>query len=146
MSSSTTKADKNKELVERIPQNVQDLYSFPIDWALLRQQNVIETRIRPWVVKKVNDYLGEEVEDFIDFVVKSVEQAVTPKVRIVQRRALQQLSAGCLYSSLLLSCDLFGVQELEGEVQPVLDQDTEPFVSNLWRMLVFYQLKIQEGK
>ena len=50
----------------------------------------------------------------------------------------------------VLSCDfvlrLFGMQELEGEVRPVLDQDTEPFVSNLWRMLVFYQLKIQEGK
>ena len=39
-----------------------------------------------------------------------------------------------------------GAQGIEEEVQAVLDKDTEPFVSNLWRMIVFYQLKIQDGK
>ena len=35
-----------------------DLFSWKIDWQFVDQE-LITTRIRPWVSKKINEYIGE---------------------------------------------------------------------------------------
>lgn len=131
MTDQPTQTDKNKQVVDRIPQNIEELYryryqqplgegvvrnltkfltsvrrlsmtdSYPIDWPLLKQHDIIETRIRPWVVKKVVDYLGEEVPDFIDFVLRSVEKALSPRVRLDWACVLPNIRANLRFTACL---------------------------------------------
>lgn len=64
------------------------------------------SKIRPFVAKKINEYLGEEVADMIDFVVDHIRQRSTQDA-------------------------------LLDEMKGVLEDDAEPFVLVLWRMLIF---------
>lgn len=67
---STTSEDKRRqveELIGRIPTDKDQLFARKLDWALL-DENLMEKRIRPWVTKKIAEYMGEKEVDLIDFV------------------------------------------------------------------------------
>lgn len=62
--------DKRKqveELIGKIPTEKDQLFACQLDWSLL-DENLMERRIRPWVTKKIAEYLGEKEVDLIDFV------------------------------------------------------------------------------
>lgn len=65
--SSEDKRKQVEELIGRIPTDKEQLFARKLDWSLL-DENLMEKRIRPWVTKKIAEYMGEKEVDLIDFV------------------------------------------------------------------------------
>nr|XP_027199429.1 RNA-binding protein 25-like [Dermatophagoides pteronyssinus] len=69
-SSQMTQEEKKiqiKNLIDKIPTSKSELFSYVLDWDLL-DNNLMERRIRPWISKKIRDYIGEEETTFLDFI------------------------------------------------------------------------------
>lgn len=65
--SSEEKRKQVEELIGRIPTDKDQLFAHKLDWSLL-DDNLMEKRIRPWVTKKIAEYMGEKEVELIDFV------------------------------------------------------------------------------
>ena len=86
------------------------LFAYKIDWSVVDSSDIVVSVMKPWITKKVVEYLGEEEVTLIAFIVAKLSSHCDPK-------------------------------ELFGELEAVLDEDAEPFVIKLWRMLIFSVLK-----
>ena len=71
-----------RELIDTIPKTKDAIFSFPIHWDLL-DSNLIETRIRPWVAKKVVHYIGEEEPALVTFICDCIKNKTDPKKLIL---------------------------------------------------------------
>ncbi|VDD88319.1 unnamed protein product [Enterobius vermicularis] len=67
-----------KELIDRIPTAKDDLFAFPIDWKYV-DSALVEQRVKPWVTKKITDYIGEEEASLVDFVCERVTAKTEPQ-------------------------------------------------------------------
>jgi len=74
-----------QRIVELIPTGQAELFAWKIDWDVVERYHIIEQRMRPWVAKKITEYLGEEDRDLVDFIVKQLHEHPTPE------KALEQL-------------------------------------------------------
>lgn len=52
----------------------QALYAMPVDWEVLAQHNTFQTKMLPWITKKVTEYFGEAEETVISFVMEEVRR------------------------------------------------------------------------
>lgn len=66
-----------RKLIESIPTKKEDLFTFPVDWSLL-DANLMDKRIKPWVTKKIVEYIGENEPTLIDFICQSIMSKKTP--------------------------------------------------------------------
>lgn len=71
-----------RELIDTIPKTKDAIFSFPIHWDLL-DSNLIETRIKPWVAKKVIHYIGEEEPALVTFICDCIKNKTDPKKLIL---------------------------------------------------------------
>ncbi|CAF0898988.1 unnamed protein product [Rotaria sp. Silwood1] len=60
-----------RKLIESIPTKKEDLFTYTLDWSLL-DSNLMEKRIKPWVTKKIVEYIGEEEPTLTDFICSSI--------------------------------------------------------------------------
>lgn len=90
-----------KDLIDRIPTSKDQLFAFPINWNYV-DKNLVEQRVRvswnfflfvwcgrymgmiyfqvkPWVSKKITDYIGEEEASLVDFVCEKVASKTDPQ-------------------------------------------------------------------
>lgn len=67
-----------KRLVESIPTDRDELFAYPIDWSQL-DASLMEKRIKPWINKKIVEYIGEEEQSLNDFICTKIEQRQTPE-------------------------------------------------------------------
>ena len=67
-----------KSLIEKIPTDKNDLFAYSIDWDLVDNQ-LMEKRIRPWVNKKIAEYIGEPEPSLTDFICSKVLAGSQPK-------------------------------------------------------------------
>lgn len=67
-----------KSLIEKIPTDKIDLFAYNIDWDLVDNQ-LMEKRIRPWVNKKIAEYIGEPEPSLTDFICSKVLAGSNPK-------------------------------------------------------------------
>lgn len=81
----------------------------------MTDEGVIERVVKPWVAKKVKEFLGVEEPSLINLVIGL-------------------LARGNCTPQLLL-----------GKVGNILDEVADQFVLKLWQVLIFEQLKIKEG-
>merc|ERR1712020_771490 len=89
-SGKTSSEDKRKHiksLIDKIPTDKTALFQYPIDWDLV-DNPLMEKRIRPWVTKKINEYIGEPEPTLTDFICSKVlagsrPDAVLEDVRMV---------------------------------------------------------------
>merc|ERR1712066_537311 len=51
---------------------------FDIDWSIVHQNGIIEKKLRPWVRKKVTEYLGAEEQGMIEFIMRKVSAHEKP--------------------------------------------------------------------
>ncbi|VDK51065.1 unnamed protein product [Anisakis simplex] len=67
-----------KDLIERIPTAKDELFSFPIHWNYV-DKSLVDQRVKPWVSKKITDYIGEEEASLVDFVCEKVISKTDPQ-------------------------------------------------------------------
>ncbi|XP_061359540.1 RNA-binding motif protein 25-like isoform X2 [Gastrolobium bilobum] len=64
-----------KQLIDMIPKTKEELFSFEIDWTVYDKHQLHE-RMRPWISKKIREFLGEEENTLIDYIVSSTQEHV----------------------------------------------------------------------
>ncbi|XP_010417962.1 PREDICTED: RNA-binding protein 25-like [Camelina sativa] len=64
-----------KQLIDTIPKTKEDLFSYEINWAMYDKHQLHE-RMRPWISKKIMEFLGEEEATLVDFIVSNTQQHV----------------------------------------------------------------------
>ncbi|XP_005106351.1 RNA-binding protein 25 isoform X2 [Aplysia californica] len=72
------KRQKIKLLIESIPTAKDELYAFTVDWDIV-DQSLMDKRIKPWVTKKIVEYIGEEEQSLTDFICQKVVARSTPQ-------------------------------------------------------------------
>merc|ERR1712029_866870 len=77
-SSAEDKRKHIKSLIDKIPTDKAALFEYNIDWDLVDNQ-LMEKRIRPWVNKKIAEYIGEPEPTLTDFICSKVLAGSTPK-------------------------------------------------------------------
>ncbi|XP_054474461.1 RNA-binding protein 25b [Anoplopoma fimbria] len=60
-----------KSLIEKIPTAKPELFQYPLDWSMV-DTTLMERRVRPWINKKIIEYIGEEEATLVDFVCTKV--------------------------------------------------------------------------
>lgn len=69
----------NKKIMDMVPSDKDELFGFRIDWSVVSRYNVVEEKVRPWVVKKVVDFLGVEEPALVSFIVGEFKSRPTPE-------------------------------------------------------------------
>lgn len=64
-----------KQLIDTIPKTKEALFAYNIDWAIYDKYDLHE-RMRPWISKKITEFLGEEETTLVDFVVSKTKKHV----------------------------------------------------------------------
>ncbi|KAK8780803.1 hypothetical protein V5799_017858 [Amblyomma americanum] len=60
-----------KNLIDRIPTSKEELFNFNFDRSLV-DNALMDKRIRPWINKKIVEYIGEEEPTLVDFICSKV--------------------------------------------------------------------------
>jgi len=60
-----------KMLIEKIPTVKEDLFAYELKWDIV-DPTLVEKRIKPWVNKKIFEYIGEEENTLVDFICSKV--------------------------------------------------------------------------
>lgn len=68
-----------KTLIDRIPTEKNALFAFQLDWAAI-DNALMEKRIRPWINKKIIEYIGEPEPTLVDFICSKVLAGSPPQV------------------------------------------------------------------
>ncbi|XP_049933123.1 RNA-binding motif protein 25 isoform X2 [Nymphaea colorata] len=64
-----------KQLIDMIPKTKEELFSYDINWAIYDKHELHE-RMRPWISKKITEFLGEEETTLVDYIVTSTKDHV----------------------------------------------------------------------
>ncbi|XP_057948923.1 RNA-binding motif protein 25 isoform X2 [Malania oleifera] len=64
-----------KQLIDMIPRTREELFSYEIDWSIYDKHGLHE-RMRPWISKKITEFLGEEETTLVDYIVTSTQNHV----------------------------------------------------------------------
>lgn len=48
---------------------------------MVEAHNIIQSKMRPWIVKKIIEYLGEEEKTLTEFILTKLGQRAPPQVR-----------------------------------------------------------------
>ncbi|KAL4586921.1 hypothetical protein LXL04_011569 [Taraxacum kok-saghyz] len=65
-----------KQLIDTIPKTKDELFSYAINWGTY-DKNGLHERMRPWISKKITEFLGEEETTLVDYIVSSTQEHVT---------------------------------------------------------------------
>ncbi|KAI6236784.1 hypothetical protein M3Y95_00195000 [Aphelenchoides besseyi] len=66
-----------KELIDAIPSNKAELFKHEVDWSHLDNALVVQ-RIKPWVEKKIREYIGDDEPSLVTFICERVEARSEP--------------------------------------------------------------------
>ncbi|KAM1744807.1 hypothetical protein ACFX11_011645 [Malus domestica] len=64
-----------KQLIDMIPKTKEELFSYEINWAIY-EHHALHERMRPWISKKITEFLGEEETTLVDYIVSSTQEHV----------------------------------------------------------------------
>jgi len=70
--------DEMRRLIQQVPTDKAKAFAFEIDWDSVHEYNIIEKKLRPWVKKKVTEYLGAEEQGMIEFIMRKVTAHTSP--------------------------------------------------------------------
>ena len=71
------KQQKVKDLISKIPTDKNQLFSYNVEWDKV-DELLMEKRIKPWVNKKIKEYIGEEEATLVDFICSKVKAKGDP--------------------------------------------------------------------
>ncbi|XP_021842906.1 RNA-binding motif protein 25 isoform X2 [Spinacia oleracea] len=79
-----------KQLIDMIPKTKEDLFSYEINWTVY-DENRLHERMRPWISKKITEFLGEEETTLVEFIVDRFREHVkAEKMLDVLQRILDE--------------------------------------------------------
>ncbi|KAL8121226.1 RNA-binding motif protein 25-like isoform X1 [Apium graveolens] len=64
-----------KQLIDTIPKTKDELFSYEINWAVY-DKNKLHERMRPWISKKITEFLGEEETSLVNYIVSTTQEHV----------------------------------------------------------------------
>ncbi|XP_062191076.1 RNA-binding motif protein 25-like isoform X4 [Phragmites australis] len=64
-----------KQLIDMIPKTKEELFAFDINWAIYDKHELHE-RMRPWISRKIIEFLGEEESTLVDYIVSCTKDHV----------------------------------------------------------------------
>ncbi|CAI0462553.1 unnamed protein product [Linum tenue] len=64
-----------KQLIDMIPKTKDELFSYEINWTVYDKHS-LHDRMRPWISKKITEFLGEEETTLVDYIVSSTREHV----------------------------------------------------------------------
>ena len=70
---------KIKDLYKQLPSKKEELFAYQLDWASLLDYSIITKICRPWIAKKIKEYMGVEEPMMINIVLKLLNQKCTDK-------------------------------------------------------------------
>eukprot|EP00005_Dracoamoeba_jomungandri_P008783 CAMPEP_0174275112 /NCGR_PEP_ID=MMETSP0439-20130205/59651_1 /TAXON_ID=0 /ORGANISM="Stereomyxa ramosa, Strain Chinc5" /LENGTH=587 /DNA_ID=CAMNT_0015367191 /DNA_START=8 /DNA_END=1771 /DNA_ORIENTATION=+ len=71
--------EEARAIVQTIPTKKEELFVFPMDWDIVDESNIVTKRMKPWVTKKIVEYLGEEEPSLINFIVRLMSNHNNPQ-------------------------------------------------------------------
>ena len=120
-------------LISKIPKNKRDLFDFKINWNLLAkvatlqpldlQSDLVEKKIKPWLCKQTEQYIGEQEIGFVNMILKKLANKESPQQILDKVKDLLDEDAEVWGLLLLLTL--------------------QDFIMKLWRMLIFELLKLE---
>merc|ERR1719183_1782720 len=70
--------DEMRRLIGQVPTDKAKAFAFEIDWDVVHGNQIIEKKLRPWVRKKVTEFLGAEEQGMIEFIMRKVSSHTPP--------------------------------------------------------------------
>lgn len=67
-----------KSLIEKIPTEKNALFAYQLDWSII-DNSLMEKKIRPWINKKIIEYIGEPEPTLVDFICSKVLAGSKPQ-------------------------------------------------------------------
>ncbi|WOK92057.1 RNA-binding protein 25 isoform X2 [Canna indica] len=64
-----------KQLIDMIPKTKEELFVYEINWDIYDKHQLHE-RMRPWISKKITEFLGEEEATLVEYIVSCVKDHV----------------------------------------------------------------------
>lgn len=71
--------DEMKKLIQQVPTDKARAFAFKINWDVVEAHNIVEKKLRPWVKKKVFEYLGSEEQGMLEFIIRKVNARTSPE-------------------------------------------------------------------
>lgn len=68
---------KIKEIIDAIPTNKTDLLAYEVLWNQL-DDTLISERIKPWIEKKVSEYIGDDEPSLVTFICERLTENSDP--------------------------------------------------------------------
>ncbi|OQS07703.1 hypothetical protein THRCLA_00303, partial [Thraustotheca clavata] len=72
-----------RSIIDTLPKEPKRLFLFPIDWKAVDNGKVVIEKMSPWIKKKIVEYLGEEEDSLLEFLLKQLK-AHSPAPAIVK--------------------------------------------------------------
>jgi RNA-binding protein 25 len=64
----------HKQIYEQIPKSTDELLKFPINWNVITKYDILENKIKPWLGKKLVEYIGEDEPNLKNMIIKKLAQ------------------------------------------------------------------------
>ncbi|SBT79804.1 conserved Plasmodium protein, unknown function [Plasmodium malariae] len=110
--------ENSKKILDKVPSTEEEIFNFPIQWNVLNLKDNISTKLKPWIYKKITEYIGtdekEIIEEISNYFVEQILKETAPKDMVV-------------------------------EAEKFLDSDGKKFILNMYRLIIFEQLKIADN-
>ena len=90
--SSEEKKRQIKDLINQIPTSKEELFAVDIDWSFV-DAALMDKRIKPWINKKIAEFIGEEEPALVEFICKklntkcSAERILSEVVEVLDEEA-----------------------------------------------------------
>lgn len=115
-----------KNIIDKIPTEKHALFNYPLDKTEI--DSTIEKKIRPWINKKIIEYIGEPEPTLVDFICSKVLAGSTPQGILDDVQMVREK---------LLTLFCMKMKKKPRLTLQVLDEEAEVFVVKMWRLLIY---------
>ncbi|SCM19199.1 conserved Plasmodium protein, unknown function [Plasmodium berghei] len=110
--------EKSKKILENIPSEEEDIFNYPIEWDILKLKDNISTNLKPWIYKNITEYIGADEKEVIEEISSFFVEQILKET---------------------------APKDILSEAEKFLDSDGKKFIINMYRLIIFEQLKIKNN-